>query len=180
MRFKALNRPNPDNEVLSYFGLEDSPVHLWDNTCALISKNNSNTFRADTVMRGTDDGTIWEGDYVYSKDTDEYLGLVVFNEGWKVVNYPGFIQRTLDMDHMYLQKGNRKSIQNVSGIKERTPIVFIYEGYYFSFKNIIKCIDGVLEITVIGNRLSIPLDKIKPVYYQDREGNYYTEDDYQF
>ena len=72
-----------DREII-YFDVTDVPVMLNDNMVILAKRKNSPIIVAQSVSRGSDDGKIFETDFVFSDSQPGVIGFVVYTDGFYI------------------------------------------------------------------------------------------------
>ncbi len=72
-----------DKEVV-YFDIKDVPVILNDNMVVLTKRKNSPILIAQSIMRGSDDGKVFESDFVFSDSQHGVVGFVVYKDGFYI------------------------------------------------------------------------------------------------
>lgn len=80
MRLRALTL---DRNIFE-FSLSDVPVAINDTMLILANRNNSPILIAQSVVRGSDDGELFETDFVLSDSRHGVLGFVVYSDGFYI------------------------------------------------------------------------------------------------
>lgn len=142
-RFRALSY---ENEFVK-FKLTDCP-NILNSTTFFLNKIFKSPKLYLPAMRGHPTEDIFEGDYVYDKNTDELLGIVIYNNGFGWTKISEDFKESLTMDHIYLKEGDSNSLKLLCS-KTVTPTLFRYiRGNPYIFRmNEIVCAEGdVLDI----------------------------------
>lgn len=67
-----------------YFDIKDIPMCINDSITILASKRNSPQILTRSIMRGSDDGTFYESDFVISKEKNGFIGFIVYIDGFYI------------------------------------------------------------------------------------------------
>lgn len=117
------------------FGVGDCPIVVADNQLALAGVENSDLLQLDTVVRGNDEGTLFEGDKVLRDGVQ--IGIVVYSKGFKMQESSLELKTIPDDEHIQLVDGDCTDCKLVQQITERTPIIYGYNGEYKKFNSLL-------------------------------------------
>lgn len=133
------------------FTIEDIPVRITKENVALIGKNNTPLIIADTIVRGPDDGSFFEGDLVLDKSLN-FVGTIVYKKGFKL--FDAITKETTDLPDMkdvWIESNLRVNMTSLKEI-EVEPVIWVYNEQKIEIRHIITGGDGKIVTTANINR----------------------------
>lgn len=143
------------------FGVEDAPAIINDKMTILSNREMSPIIQSRTIMRGMDDESFFESDYVFDGDTHKLLGLVVYIDGFYIwnINTGELTPIRESMSLSYESSLNGYMLGKLNEI--RSSIRFSCKGHLFRLNRIIFAQDKKLYIGVKSSTSIVDLDSIK-------------------
>lgn len=130
------------------FTLEDNPVVIAEDKIALLGRENSPFLKKNSICRGFDG--VYEGDRVYSKETDRLLGYLVLLQGLCIQKEDNTTERLEDASHIYMKTGNAETIKKVSTVSERAKLLFSYNQQILDLTNFKSKYKGKYLVNTAG------------------------------
>ena len=134
-KYRAILKNYSSNKYWWNFSIEDCPALIYIDTFILTGVEGSPLLLFDTIVRGDKDSNIYEGDIAVNKYTEEVEGIVVYDNGFFVQKDNRSDKKVIDLNHIYLKKGNLESIGVLLSFYNRTPIRFKSQSIEFGFED---------------------------------------------
>lgn len=170
-RYRAVKKNLSDSLKWYLFQLKDCPALLWDDTFFLAGKPKTPIMVLDTIVRGHPTLNYFEGDRILDKNTNEELGIVVYNNGFYLQNPQSSIRKNIPERHIYVCKGDKKSLEDLNKF-ERTPISFKYLNTIFDFGDLVAIDRDVLSVIILNKPQKINVNGVSELLYYDKDKNY--------
>lgn len=170
-RYKALTtRKNRVKKGWFYFEFRDCPAMLWENLFFLAGRVNTPIMYFSSIVRGHPTLNIFEGDRVFDKVTKEEIGVIVYDNGFKVQQGGTTCKKELSLEHIYVVEGDRYSVRSINQL-ERTPIEFKSSGIVFDFTNLVSIQKGVMCLISSKKTIQVDSERVSElIYYEAKSG----------
>lgn len=165
-RYRAIKKKYQGKNIWYLFSLKDCPALLWDDAFFLAGKPSSPVMLLNTIVRGHPTMDLFEGDYVYDNRTKEFLGIVVYDNGFYLQKDNSEFKKVIPTEHIYVRKGDANSIEILNTFK-RTPIYFKYSGMMFKISDLVSVNGSILNIIVFKKHYNINVNNVRELLYYD-------------
>lgn len=125
---------------LVIFDVKDVPARINDKMTVLTGRPNSPIILTHTIVRGLDDESLFESDYVVDEN-GSVIGMVIYSAGFKIWDGKESITDLSLYDNISFQANkNAYKISEMESLRDR--ISFNSNGHQFVLSRIIFCSEG--------------------------------------
>lgn len=143
-----------------YFQLTDIPVSINDKQTILVCRENSPILKSFTIARGLDDKSLFEFDFVVERETNKFIGFIVYVDGFYAWNTVGNKLIPLwELDNFDIYQ-NSKSYLLSDIMNVRSPIQFNSNGKTYNLKRIMYGDKNKINVTIKIKGNSIATDSV--------------------
>lgn len=142
-----------------YFNITDALVSINDKLSIFIKKPGSPIVYTKSVVRGTDDKTMFETDFVMLDN--RFIGYVIYIDGFYVYNDKTGLKKRITAEDNYIFVANIMR-HNLDVLNEvRSPINLICGSKIFSIFKVLYASEDELFINLKQTRKPIYIDEVK-------------------
>lgn len=113
--------------------VEDCPITVNNVFTALAGVKNSLFVLTDTIVRKDEENNIAEGDLVFLRNGNKFLGIVIYNKQFLVQTKHGTVEKLVLSRHILMRRGTEDSCREAVNSINRQPIRFCYKGTSYPF-----------------------------------------------
>ena len=165
-RLRGIKKRNIGVDLWYDFEFKDCPTLAYEDCFFLAGKVDTPLMYYDSIVRGHPTIDMFEGDLVFDKETDERIGTIVYYNGFKMKLLGEDVLKNISTDHIYLRRGNRDSIKEISNYK-RTPIMYKVKSMPFNFRNTVKVKGQVLHLVVRKEYYKVLIHNVSELLYEN-------------
>lgn len=133
------------------FTIDDIPIKITEESVALVGKKGTPLLIANTIVRGLDDGSVFEGDLVLDKSLN-YLGTVIYRKGFMMYSpkEKGLVSLP-DKSEVVFESDLRVKLEGVEGFSVE-PVMWVYNEQVVLIRHIVIGANGKICTTANMNR----------------------------
>ncbi len=128
------------------FTIEDCPVYVTNDLIALVGREGSPIISANTIVRGNDEGSYFEGDAIYEGNTA--IGTIIYYKGFKILTIEGKIVNLPTSKNITIKQCiNADILRTIVNNKKRTPIMFSFNKECFTIQAFVCKMNGAIAVS---------------------------------
>lgn len=135
--------------------IADCPMSVNKAFTALVGVKNSLFVLTDTIVRKDEESNVAEGDLVFLRNGNKFLGTVIYNKQFLIQTRQGTVEKLVLGRHILMRRGTEDSCREAVSSENRQPIRYCYKGTSYPFDILLSKVGDSLVMYGVSEMVDV-------------------------